>query len=87
MDRKDNPYGKNLDELDLAEFALLCASVAHNFSATRVQNDTAHALRMEWVRLNLDHSLGDGKKEIEASLKKRMLEFLSGVPGWMMSGV
>jgi hypothetical protein len=40
-----------------------------------------------WIRLGLDHIPGDGKKKAEASLSKRMLEFLSGVPAWMMSGL
>ena len=87
MDRKDGIYGKNLNELDLAGLAELCANVAHNLSVNYKQSDTAHALRVEWVRLGLDRSLNSDKTEAEASLKKRMLEFLSGVPVWMMSGV
>lgn len=88
MDRKDGIYGKNLHELDLARLAELCANVAINRSANHTQTDTAHALRMEWIRLGLHHSPQDDKKEAQnESLKKRMLEFLSAVPGWMMSGV
>ena len=89
MDRNDGIYGKNLHELNFAGLAELCANVAINRSANHTQSDTAHALRVEWVRLNLDYSHDgkDGKKEAEASLKKRMLEFLIGVPGWMMSGL
>jgi len=55
MDRKDSIYGKNLHELDLAGVAELCANVAANLSAEREQSDTAHALRVEWVRLGIDH--------------------------------
>ena len=63
--------------------------MAVNRSANHTQTDTAHALRVEWVRLNLNHSHHgkDGKKEPEASLGKHMLEFLVGVPAWMMSGL
>lgn len=78
-------YGKNLHELDLPGLAELCGNVANNNSANQTQADTAHALRVEWVRLRRNHSPHDGK-EAEASLKKRMTEFLVGVPGWMMSG-
>ena len=85
MDR--NIYGKNLHELDLSGLAELCGNVAMNHSANHTQNDTAHALRVEWVRLGIDHPPGDGKPEAEASLTKRMLEFLSEIPGWMVSGV
>ena len=84
MDRKD---GKNLHKLDLAGLAELCISVAINRSASETQTDTAHALRREWVGLGLGRALGDGKKEAEASLRERMLEFLAGIPAWMTSGV
>ena len=86
MDRKDGIYGKNLNELDLAGLAELCANVAHNLSVHGKQMDIAHALRVEWVRLGLDRSLNSDKTEAEASLKERMMEFLGGIPGWMMSG-
>lgn len=87
MNRKDGVCGKNPQELDLAGLTELCANVAINRSASRTQTNTAHAWRMEWIRLSLDHSSGDGEKEAEASLRKRILEFLSDIPGWMMSGV
>jgi hypothetical protein len=85
MDRKDGIYGKNLHELDLTGLGQLCANVAMNHSANLIQSDTAHRLRAEWVQL--DVRFRDDKTEAEESLKKRMLEFLSGVPAWMMSGV
>jgi hypothetical protein len=86
MDR-DNIYRKPLHEQDLAGLAELCANVARNVSADSKQSDTAHALRVEWVQLSLKRSLDDDKTEAEASLKKRMQEFLSEVPTWMLSGV
>lgn len=86
MDRNDI-YRTNLHELDLAGLSELCANVALNHSANHTQTDTAHALHVEWVRIGIDHPPGDHRKEAEASLKKRMLEFLSGVPAWMMSGI
>jgi hypothetical protein len=42
---------------------------------------------VEWIRLDIDRSLDGNKTEAEASLKKRMFEFLSGVPAWMLSGL
>jgi hypothetical protein len=86
MDREDNIYRKNLNELDLTGLAELCANVARNVSANSKQLDTAHALRMEWVRLGLDRSLDGDKTEAKESLKKRMGEFSAGVPSWMLSG-
>ena len=80
-------YAKNLHELDLAGLAELCGNVANNHSANQIQADTAHALRVQWVRLSINGLPGDGKKEAEASLKKRMEEFLAGVPTWMWSGL
>ena len=87
MDRKDDICGQNLHELDLTTLAELCGNVALNHSATPAQSDTAHALHVDWVRLGIDHPPGDGKKESEASLKERMVEFLSVVPAWMLSGI
>jgi hypothetical protein len=87
MDRKHNPDRTNLHELDLTELTHLCVNVSINRSANPTQTDTAHALRMEGIQLSLDHSLRDGKNETEASLRERMVEFLSGVPAWMLSGV
>jgi hypothetical protein len=85
MDRKDGIYGKNLQELDLAGLAELCANVAHNLSVNNKQSDTADALRVEWVRL--DTSLDGARTEAEASLRKRMIEFLAEVPTWMSKGL
>jgi len=87
MDRKDITNRQPLHELDLTELADLCVSVARNVSANSKQSDTAHALRVEWVRLGLDRSLNSDKTEAEASLKKRMGEFLAGVPSWMLNGL
>jgi hypothetical protein len=86
MDRKDGIYGKNLNELDLAGLAELCGKVVNNHSADQTQADTAHRLRAEWVRLEVRFR-DDQTETEEASLRKRMLEFLVGVPAWMMSGV
>lgn len=88
MDRKDNLYCKNLHELDLDELAEFCGNVAINHSANQTQAETAHSLRMESIRLSLNHSPRDDEKEAKReSLKKRMVEFLSDLPSWMMSGV
>ena len=84
MDRKDRIYGNNLHELDLAGLSQFCANVAINRSANSTQSDTARKLRAEWVQLDIRFL--DDKTEAEASLKKRMTEFLVGVPAWMMSG-
>ena len=86
MDR-DAIYPKPLHELDLAALAELCANVAHNLSADSKQSDTAHALRIEWVRLRVNGSLDHGATEAEASLRNRMREFLGEVPTWMASGL
>jgi hypothetical protein len=85
MDRKDGIYGKKLNELDLAGLAELCGNVVNNHSADHRQSDTARRLRAE--RVQLDVRFLDDKTEAEASLRKRMPEFLSGVPAWMMSGL
>jgi hypothetical protein len=85
MDREDI-YGQNLHELDLAGLAELCGNVALNLSVYGKQLDIAHELRVEWVRLGLDRSLNSDKTEAETSLKKRTMEFLDGTPAWMMSG-
>jgi hypothetical protein len=86
MDR-ENIYRQNLHEQDLAALAELCGNVANSRSADHTQSETAHALRMEWFRLRLDGSLNGGKTEAEVSLRKRMAEFLAGVPAWMLSGI
>jgi hypothetical protein len=86
MDRDQTIYQRPLHERDLAGLAELCANVARNVSANSKQLDTAHALRMEWVRLGLDRSLDGDKTEAKESLKKRMGEFVAGVPSWMFSG-
>lgn len=87
MDRQENIYGKNLHQQDLEGLAQLCGNVAMNHSANHAQTDTAHALRVEWARLGLDRSLNSDKTQAEGSLKKRMMEFLDGIPAWMMSGI
>jgi hypothetical protein len=87
MDREHSIYHKNLHEQDLTGVAELCANVARNSSADSKLSDMAHSLRVEWVRLRLDRSLNGGKTEAEKSLKKRLGEFLAGVPSWMLSGV
>jgi len=84
MDREDDIHQNNFREQDLSGLALLCANVAKNRSADRKQSDAAQALRLEWVRLELDRSPHDKVEAEEDSLKKRMAEFLAGVPGWMM---
>jgi hypothetical protein len=86
MDR-DNIYQKPLHALDLAGLAELCANVARNVSADSKQTDSAHALHVEWIQLGLKHSLDHGHTEAEKSLKKRMVEFLAGVPTWMSKGL
>jgi hypothetical protein len=86
MDREHNIYHKNLQEQDLTGLAELCANVARN--CRRFQTiGYAHSLRVECVRLRLDRSLNGGTTEVEKSLKKRLGEFLAGVPSWMLSGV
>ena len=87
MDRDGTIYRKPLPEQDLTGLAELCANVARNASADYRQSETAHALRVEWVRLGLDRSLNSDKREAEKSLKKRMGEFLAGVPSWMLKGL
>lgn len=87
MDREDRIYQRPLHEQELTGLAELCANVAHSLSANSKQSDTAHAPRMEWVRLSLDGLLDHDMTEAEASLKRRMFEFLSGVPAWMLSGL
>jgi len=79
MDR-EHSYG----DLDLTALADLCVNVARSVSTDFKQSDTAHKLQVEWIRLSLD---GAAKAEAKDSLKKRMVEFLSGVPRWMASGV
>jgi hypothetical protein len=84
MDREDNIYSKNLHDQVLRGLAVMCTNVSRNRAADNTQWDTAHALRIEWLRLNI----GSDTSEAEASsLKKRMLEFLIGVPHWMLAGV
>jgi hypothetical protein len=87
MDREDDINRKNLLDQDLTGLAGLCANIAHNPSADYKQSDMARALRVEWVRLGLDRSLNSDKTEAEKSLKKRMGEFLAGVPSWMLGGL
>jgi hypothetical protein len=84
---RNHIYRKPLHELDLTGLTELCGNVAHNLSANSRQSDIAHSLRVEYVRLHLDRSLDGGKSEAEESLRQRMLEFLAGVPAWILSGV
>jgi hypothetical protein len=67
MDREDNIYRKNLNELDLTGLGELCANVARKVFANSKQSDTAHALRMEWVRLSLDRLTNGDKTEAKES--------------------
>jgi len=87
MDRTDTLYQRPLHEQDLTGLAELCTNVAHNVSADSKQSDTAHVLRVEWMRLRLDGSLDHCTIEAEASLRNRMLEFLAEVPTWMSRGL
>lgn len=80
MGSHDSIYLKPLHELDLTGLAELCLNVARHRSADSKQSDTAHGLRLESVRLGLDHLLDHGTTEAEQSLRKRMLEFLAGLP-------
>jgi hypothetical protein len=84
--RSSRIYGKNLHDQDLTGLAELCGNVARHSSADYRQSQTAHALRVEWLRLNLGSLNGD-RTEAEKSLKKRMEEFLAGVPSWMLRGL
>ena len=87
MDRQDESYPNNFREQDLSGLALLCANVAKNRSADRKQSDAAHTLWGDWVQLHSEPTPDDGQVEAEeASLKKRMAEFLAKVPTRMMRG-
>lgn len=77
---------EGISKKSLSELAEMCRMVARNHSSTYTQSDRAHRLRVEWVQLGI----GPHNDKLEAeqeSLKKRMVEFLSGVPAWMLSGV
>ena len=76
---------KNLVEQDLAGLAEMCGNVSRSRSADHRQSETAHRLRAEWVRLSIRFR-DDKSGADEESLKKRMVEFLSGVPAWMLGG-
>lgn len=85
MDLKDGIYSRKLQEQDMAGLAEMCGNVARTRSADDRQSETAHKLRAEWVRVECRRH--DDRTESEKeSLKKRMVEFLSGVPEWMLSG-
>jgi hypothetical protein len=85
MDREDDIYPNNFLEQNLSGLALLCANVAKKSSADRKQSDAAHILWVEWLQLYRERTPRDSKVEAEEqSLKKRMAEFLAGVPPWMM---
>ena len=75
------------DEQNLATLAEMCGNVTKIRGVDSNQWETAHALRVEYLRLELGGS-HDGKAEIKKeSLKKRMAEFLAGLPVWMTSGI
>jgi hypothetical protein len=78
----DNIYRKKIYELDLRGLAELCANVAWSRSVSNTQADTAHAFRVEWIRISLDHATEADKQ----SLKERMAEFLTDIPAWIRSG-
>jgi hypothetical protein len=48
-----------------------------------MQSDTAHALRMQWIQICLDHASEADKQ----ALKKGMVDFLTDIPVWMRSGL
>lgn len=79
---RDDIYRKKISELDLIGLAELCGNVAHNRAASHMQADTAHSLRVQWLRIRLDHATEADKE----SLKKRMADFLSDIPAWMRNG-
>jgi hypothetical protein len=79
---RDDIYRKKITELDLEGLAELCGNVANSRAASQNHADTAHAFRVQWVRMNLDHATEADKE----SLKKRMADFLSDIPVWMRNG-
>ena len=78
---------KPLKDQGLTALAQLCENVARSGSANPEQWKEAHTLRVEWIRLNLKGWPGDSDSKAEnESLRKRMVQFLVGIPGWMMNG-
>jgi hypothetical protein len=77
MDRDETIYQRPLHEQDLAGLVELCTNVARNLSANSRQSDTAHALRAEWLRLSLDHSL-DGARISGSVLEKAHVRIFIG---------
>jgi hypothetical protein len=79
---RDMPPREELERENLTVLAVLCGKVAGDPSADSATVDKAHALRLEWVRLQqAPHPVLKEQQKIEAqkeSLRKRMAEFLSG---------
>jgi hypothetical protein len=75
------PSAAELERKSLIELAVLCGNVAVSPSADKGTVDKAHALRLEWVRLNEPpNPVFEEQQKVEAqqeSLKKRMVEFLA----------
>lgn len=84
MDREDHIYQNHFLERTLSGLALLCANVAKKSSADRKQSDAAHTLWVEWVQLHSEPASHHSIEAEEESLKKRMAEFLAGIPPRMM---
>lgn len=74
---------KKLQALSLESLAELCGNVAHSPSVTHEQWETAHRLRMEYLRLTLGREKAADEQKLQ-SVRKGMVEFLSGLPGWML---
>ncbi len=74
------PSAAELERKNLTELVVLCGKVAAMASADKGIVETAHALRLEWVRLQQSlHPALKEQQKIETqkeSLKKRMVEFL-----------
>jgi len=84
MNREDDFCHNHFLERNVSGLALLCANVAKKCSADRKQSDAAHALWVEWVQLHSERTAQDNIEAEDESLKKRMAEFLAGVPPLMM---
>lgn len=74
---------KKLQELSLESLGDLCGNVAHSPSVTHEQWETAYRLRTEYLRLTLGREKAADEQQLE-SLKKGIVEFLSGLPSWML---
>ena len=70
-----------LKRKSLIELAVLCGKIAGNSSANREAANKAHALRLEWVRLQEppQTTLQEQQKPEarQEALKQRMAEFLA----------